>query len=289
MKGKRIAVIGGDKRQVFLIESLRLKGYDTVGFGIAGAIEEDAHTLQETLSGADAVVLPYPVSPDGVFVNASSDKCDIRLSDLISLIGEEGVGLVFGGGFKRNAIEALELLGTEVCDYGESEALKIKNALCTAEGAISIAMKETEITLHGSRATVIGYGRIGRLLSERLIALGAKVSAVARSPEALACAYADGASAIHIKDMAIATSDTDLIFNTVPSLMLDRNTLASVNTDTLIIDLASSPGGVDMNEAKRLGLKVIWALSLPGKHCPKTAAEIIREVIEERFERTRNR
>ena len=46
-----------------------------------------------------------------------------------------------------------------------------------------------------------------------------------------------------------------------------------------MIDLASKPGGVDFEAAKRLGVRVIWALSLPGKVAPITAGEIIKDTV----------
>ena len=49
--------------------------------------------------------------------------------------------------------------------------------------------------------------------------------------------------------------------------------------ECLIIDLASNPGGVDRVASKKLGIKTIWALSLPGKVAPLTSAEFIRDTI----------
>lgn len=37
--------------------------------------------------------------------------------------------------------------------------------------------------------------------------------------------------------------------------------------------------GVDFETAKLLGIRVVWALSLPGKVAPVTAAQIIRDTI----------
>ena len=61
--------------------------------------------------------------------------------------------------------------------------------------------------------------------------------------------------------------------------VLDRQTLEQARPDTVIIDLASKPGGVDFEAAKELGLNVIWALSLPGKVAPITAGKIITDTI----------
>ena len=55
----------------------------------------------------------------------------------------------------------------------------------------------------------------------------------------------------------------DVILNTAPVLLLDREVLQTVREDALVIDLASRPGGVDFAAAEALGKQVVWALSLP--------------------------
>ena len=61
--------------------------------------------------------------------------------------------------------------------------------------------------------------------------------------------------------------------------MFTRDVLKRIKKDTLIIDLASRPGGVDFSAAKELGLRVIWALSLPGKIAPVTSGAIIKDTV----------
>ena len=55
--------------------------------------------------------------------------------------------------------------------------------------------------------------------------------------------------------------------------------LKNIKDDALILDLASRPGGVDMDAASSLGIKVIWALGLPGKCAPVTSGHIIGSTI----------
>ena len=76
------------------------------------------------------------------------------------------------------------------------------------------------------------------------------------------------------------TSDHALVFNTVPTMIFGREQLSRFGKDTLFIDLASKPGGIDITSAQELGRKVIWALGLPGKTSPVTAGEIIAETID---------
>ena len=49
--------------------------------------------------------------------------------------------------------------------------------------------------------------------------------------------------------------------------------------DSVLIDLASLPGGVDFESARRLKKNVISALSLPGKVAPMTAGKLIKTAI----------
>ncbi len=67
----------------------------------------------------------------------------------------------------------------------------------------------------------------------------------------------------------------DIIYNTVPSMILHEERLKLLNKETIIIDLASKPGGVDFKKAEELGLNARLELSLPGKIAPITSAEYI--------------
>ena len=70
-----------------------------------------------------------------------------------------------------------------------------------------------------------------------------------------------------------------MVFNTVPALIFDEPRLRALAPSTLIIDLASRPGGVDFAAAAGLGLKTIWALSLPGRVAPKSAGIILKDTV----------
>ena len=152
-------------------------------------------------------------------------------------------------------------------------------AVPTAEGAIQIAMEELPITLHGARALVIGCGRLCRALAPRLAGLGARVSVAARKFADLAWAESWGFGAEHTGQLQPWLCGYDLVINTVPARVLGEAELAELRPDCLVIDLASKPGGVDLDAAARLGKRVVWALSLPGKVAPVTAGRAIQTAI----------
>ncbi len=270
------AIIGGDKRQSYLAEMLLRNGFPVRVFG--NSFTENTDTLELALEGSDILLLPFPLSPDGIYLN-SSPKREIPLDELFAKAAQYGIKRVFGGAINPTVREKLEPLGFETTDYGKNESLLLGNALCTAEGAIEIAMRELPTTIHGSKTVVLGYGRIGRMLALRMKALGADVSAVARKPADRALMETDSVTPFSFSQLECALKNAALIYNTVPSQVIDEYHLSRIDPDTLIIDLASAPGGVDVNAAKKLGIRVIWALSLPGKTCPKTAADIIKRAI----------
>lgn len=268
---KTFSVIGGDLRQLTLASLLEKDNYNVTIFGFDTGI--DAGNLKKCGSLADAankdfIILPLPVSQDNKTLNAPYSSDVIPLDTLMEYTNENSV--ILGG--KTCGLP-------NVYDYFEREELSVANAIPTAEGAIETALSETAYTLFGSKCLVIGFGRCGKILADRLKGMGCKVSVSARKPSDFAWIDAFGYAVCDSENLNGKISDFDIIFNTVPVLLLDGDLLKQIPKDTLIIDLASKPGGVDFSLAKELGLKVIWALSLPGKCAPITSGKIIKDTI----------
>ncbi|MCL2030775.1 MAG: hypothetical protein FWG93_04450 [Oscillospiraceae bacterium] len=164
-------------------------------------------------------------------------------------------------------------------DFLQREDFSVLNAIPTVEGALQIAMEQTPRTIHGSRCCVIGHGRIGRLLAEKLAALGATVCVCARKPADFAWLRVRGYTSLHSHHLAGKLGDQDILFNTVPHIILPHARLAELKKSSLLIDLASAPGGVDFKAAEKLGLQALRALSLPGKVAPESAAQYLYDTL----------
>ena len=163
------------------------------------------------------------------------------------------------------------------------EELTVKNAIPTAEGAIQIAMEKSQITIHDSKCLVLGFGRIGKILAKMLNGFGAEVYCEARKQQDLAWIKTYGYRPVHLNDVEKVLGQCDFIFNTIPFMILDERKLNLINKQSIIIDLASKPGGIDFETAKKLDLQVDWALALPGKVASKTAAKYIYETMKNSF------
>ena len=273
-------VVGGDLRQVRLAQLLQMDGHTVQTYAMEHRETKEALSGSDTLNGieqCDCVILPLPAAGEGGILNAPLSDRKVPLSAVAERLkpGQFLCGGRLGAEFVRTAGEK----GCRVYDYFEREELAIKNAVPTVEGAIQIAMEELPITLCGARVLVIGYGRIGRLLAHRLKGLGARVTVSARSFRDLAWIEAYGYCAEHTDQLTGWLCSYDLIINTVPAQVLGEAALEDMSPDCLIIDLASRPGGVDFESAAALGLKVIWALSLPGKVAPLSSGQIIRDTV----------
>lgn len=274
-------VVGGDMRQAHLAQLLAQDGHavHTYALDRGGHVAPDVqpHLTCDEISRADCVVLPLPVCSAPGTLSAPLSVQEHGLAPILDLLSPHQV--ICGGRFDPDTLKMLADRGLTAHDYFEREELTVANAVPTAEGAVQLAMEELPITIHGARVLVIGYGRVGKLTAQRFAALGAKVSVAARSYEQLAWAQTLGFGAEHIAHLRDLLCGYDLVINTVPARVLDRECLAAVRPDALIIDLASKPGGVDMEGAAQLGRRVIWALSLPGKVAPVTAGRIIKDTV----------
>ncbi len=272
------AILGGDLRSAWLAVALAQGG----DFVYAAGFERYAfpgivrcRSVREAVEQSNAVVLPLPVSRDGTHLFAPYSAQEIELTD--ELAAHLQSKCVFCG--MRSTLPQTEAWQSlRLIDYAAEEEFAVRNAVPTAEGAIQIALEETDRTLCGARCLVVGYGRIGRVLARLLSAFGARVTVSARKSRSLAEIEGCGWCAIeteHIRE----SGSYDIIFNTVPSPVLDSDTLRLCAPEALVLELASRPYGVDFDAAKRLNIPVILASGLPGKTAPRAAGEIIRRVI----------
>lgn len=277
---ENVSVIGGDLRQLTVAKLLKAEGYHVFLYGFDKDIQLETlecETDKDLVLSADIVILPVPVTFDGNTINSPYAKEPMIIDAFLSEINPSA--LVFGGQIQPNFQKALEDNHIAYRDYLKREELSIKNAVPTAEGAIEIAITETPFTIHGSKSLVLGYGKIGKILSKDLYALGAQTYVEARKYADLAMIEGHGYEPLPLDNLKDHIHEFDIIFNTIPSLILDDEILTKVKKDALIIDLASKPGGIDFDAAKTYGLKVIWALSLPGKIAPVSSGAIIKDTI----------
>ncbi len=256
---KKYCVLGNDQRNLKLKELYK----------------ESSNILVSNYKDADVIIGPTPFSKDNIKINGDTLKCD----DLMDVM-ENTDKVLYAGSISNVIREKLSSKGINYVDLLDSEDLAILNAIPTAEGAIQGAMEATQITIHSSNVLVLGYGRIGKVLAKMLNAIGANVYCEARKKKDIAMIKAMGYNSVELENTYKVIPKIDIIFNTIPHMVLDSKIIDILKKDVCIIDLASAPGGVDFAYAKEKNINVKWLLALPAKVAPITAAKYYKDIID---------
>ncbi len=261
-------MLGGDRRSFWTARALQAEGHAVHTFCVPGRTDEP---LPETVRH---MILPMPCLREGKIPATEPFAPAAALSRLSS------GSFVCGGLLERLGLPA-DVRAAEL--YG-AEPMTTQNAVATAEGALAEAIVHTDGTLHASRCLVLGFGRVGLALAQRLRGLSARVTVAARRTAARAQAEALGFASDVLGSYGRGLA-YDYVFNTVPAPVLSARQLACLPSDCLLLELASAPGGFSREEAQRLGLRTVYAPGLPARCCPRTAgaayAQAILNVLEE--------
>lgn len=280
LKNLTVAMLGGDAREVTLVQELAAAGatVKTLGLPVTGANIIACSEPEECLAGVQALILPVPGVKENMRLHSVylEDPPEITRELLDRLPGEAPV-LV---GFAREQLRRLvEETGLRLVELMQMDEVAILNSIPSAEGAVQMAMEKLPITVHGSRTLVLGFGRTAQTLAQLLKAMNAHTTVVARDPAQLARAEAMGIHAVHTSELVNCLQEQDVIFNTIPAPVITADILQRLKPATLIIDLASSPGGTDFATAREMGIEAVLAPGLPGKVAPRTAGLLLARVV----------
>ncbi|MFM1650871.1 dipicolinate synthase subunit DpsA [Brevibacillus sp. B_LB10_24] len=283
LTGIHVAFIGGDARQLEVIKKciqldaiVTLIGFDNLESSFTGATKKPLTC--DVLKDVDALILPIVGTDNDGFVES------VFCSKPLQFLSEHAACLkkhcVVYTGMAKSYLKTLllrqQITLVELLDRDE---VAIYNSIPTVEGALMMAIQNTDITIHGSQVIVLGLGRTGMSLARSLHALGARVRVGARRPEHMARIHEMGLTPFHLSELRPQVANADIIFNTIPQLVITAEVIAQMPQATLIIDLASKPGGTDFRYAERRGIKALLAPGLPGIVAPKTAGQIIANTV----------
>jgi len=268
----KLVFIGGDIRNFHIYE--KIKAF--IGDAQITAFSKFKYDSQK-IKTANTLIFPTVSSKDGktLFSPLTEDK--ILIEDILKDCGH--VKAIIGGKLAPEIKSFCEMNGILCREYIEDERFKTINAIPTAEGAISIAIENTNKTLWNSKCLVTGYGSIGKYLCYILTSFGAQVTASARKDKDFDELSRKNIDYINTYSVNENIEKYDIIFNTVPHKIFNNEALLKLSKDALIIDLASAPYGLEHERAKEYKCKIILASSLPGKYSPVTAADIALKAI----------
>lgn len=274
----KVSFIGGDRRHQIAASLMHDMGFSVTTYGVFRPQEEYSNgfispSLGEALDQCKYVVLPVPYRNQDGYVPCGSEVVSPSWQEVYDGM-QAGATLIMGladpelyAGCAKKDIRVRDFIAEGL--YAEW------NCIPTSEGALRILMQELPVTIHESHMLVTGYGRIAARLSANLRDLGCYVSIAARKPAARKAARSSGVMAYSIDELNHAVKGQDAILNTVPAVLIDTDIISDISPNTLLIELASAPWGIDFQAASAAGLRVINAPGLPGKEAPVTSGRVL--------------
>lgn len=282
MNKTNFGLVGGDVRLLYAARRLKSLGYGACFYSPDGTLKTSQDfsdiellSLCDCVKRAQVIILPLPASRGDGKINCPLLSKELDAGALFSCVRRSTP--VFAGKADKCISVAAREAGVRLTDYFTSESLLTSNALYTAEGALSLIISELPRALCGSDVAVFGYGRIASLLTRRLLSLGAGVRVVARSAARRALAQADGAVPFAPERTCDALDGVICAVNTVPARVLSAEALSAL-APAALIELADCPGA-DADEARRAGVRIIPAPSLPGRFSPESAGSLIADTV----------
>jgi len=283
LTGMKIAIIGGDARQLEIVRKLTeqhaqlsLVGFEQLDHAFAGATKEKIDNVD--FSMIDAIILPVKGTDlNGQVDTIFSNEKVFLTEELLEITPSHCT--IYSGITNDFLNGIISRTNRSLVQLFNRDDVAILNSIPTVEGTIMMAIQHTDTTIHGSNILVLGLGRVGMSVARTFHALGGKVKVAASESEHLARILEMGLTPIPLPELEKAVCDIDICINTIPHLVVTSSVIEKMPLHTLIIDLASKPGGTDFQYAEKRGVKALLAPSLPGIVAPKTAGNILAEVL----------
>lgn len=268
-----IAVIGGDEREREIARragatgaTVRAYGFPWPEEGIDGVDLAPGPT--QALEGADYALFPIPgISEEGHLYAPSLASPILPDADLLERMAPDSHVIL--GQANDSLIRDAAAVGVGLHEYEDDQELMLLRGPAIVEGALQRAIEATDVTLHDATLCVVGYGNIGSLFAKTLVLLGARVHVAARNPIQRAHAHAYGAVPLPLEALHELAPQLDMLFSTVPVQIIGGEVLERLPTGALVMDLAAPPGGIDLELARRMGHRTVWARGL-GSRAPIT-------------------
>lgn len=288
-----VSLIGGDERTAYMAPLFAKKGWDVICYGTCpvpdiycalSAMQDtycnpnatqdiccnsinikSAISISDAIQHSDILIFGIPFIKNGT-VNSSSFK--LQASELLPLLrpGQK----IFAGVIPADFVKSCSEKDIECFDFMSDSTVALSNAVATAEGALIEAMLRLKTNIHQSKVLVLGYGRCGKVIADKLKGLSADVHVCTSSAEEITLARTLGYKSFPVSALQNRLNDFTLIFNTIPAPIFNSDLLPCLRSDALVIDIASGIGCSELTVPN-----IIRCPGLPGRYRPVSSAGIL--------------
>lgn len=247
-------IVGEDERMKYVYRHLYERGLDVC---MADEREYLAWDYQN-------IILIAPPKPD--------------YERVCSMLKTGAVHSFFGGSIDESFFVLGEKENVRVYDYLNDPEVVWENAVLTAKGIIAEAEKNSVTeNIQSGNALILGFGNCGRAIAEELSVKKNEVYVAVRREELKPAITDAGCKYVNLSQLSqfLAASEYSYIYNTIPAMVLDKEAIDSIKTETIIYDIASAPGGTDFDYCSKRGIEAHLCLGIPGRCYPEQAGAII--------------
>lgn len=273
----KAVMVGGDRRMELTRELLIGRGY-----GVEWIRNEEMEHWQEKICRSRLLILPYPYTVKEGHIPGWENGGEGRIFNLLERLAH-GTEIIAGMGMPEEAVTFAEARGLHLAAYSEDPVFLQRNAEISGEAAVEALMQRSNAALDEMRIVLLGYGLFGRAIAVRLRALGARIWVAARRQAQRQMAVRDGMVALSPEEIGTVAPYMDAVLNTIPAVVLGKEQLRAFSKQTIFLELASPPYGIDLPAAAQLGLNVQVLPGLPTQYAPLSAARALAETIVNRF------
>lgn len=270
-----ISILIGDMRQVYMAQTLVELGYKVAYYGTHCYKKQLCDctmvaNLKALFAFSPIIITAIPFTKDGNTVFLMDSSMSLSFYKFFSHFTKDH--FLVTGSLPDSVTSYCHENNIAFFDFMSSEVFAIETAVPTAEGAILEALRHSSLVLHQNNALVLGFGRCGKMLAAKLKGLDAHVSVCSNDLSEHAYISSYGYEPLTYCQLENSICHFSFLFNTVPALILTEPLLALLPQDAVIIDIASTPGGLDYEACKKLEINAHLCQGLPGKTAPKSAA-----------------
>ncbi|MGH3760003.1 dipicolinate synthase subunit DpsA [Actinophytocola sp.] len=272
----RIAILGGDKRELYVAGKLASGGYDVALFACDvddGGDLDNESSVEAAVQGARWIIGPSPGLGAGDTVYAPVYSGSVVLDETLLARSDAAKGGLVLGMASPTLTQTARRLAIPVFETKADRSLAVLNATSVAEAVLCLIVQGTDRLLREYRVLVLGYGATAVAITDYLLALRCPVTVSCRSDVDRARAEQRGATAVAYDARMDEFASTDIVINTVPSVSAISEEVFALLGDAKVIDIASPPGGLDHARASELGFAVTWARGLAGSRAPVSVGE----------------
>lgn len=158
----------------------------------------------------------------------------------------------------------------------EEEVYLAQNALATAEGTLSEAIRLSEENLASQTVLIVGFGHCGSQIARLFALCGCEVFVFSRE-RGMKKALREGFSLFLPESGRLGMFD--LVINTAPGDIFSEEMIPSFSPNALFLQVASGKAGFEAEKFCTLHRRYTALPGLPGRFSPKSEAEAIERLI----------